>query len=571
MRRHIWAAVAAPLLLVGALAYPHSHPEIQLEPETHVVQDGRGAIASESKICSDIGAELIKRGGNAADAMVGTTLCVGVIGMYHSGIGGGGFMLIRNWDGKYESVDFREAAPAAAFEDMYQGNIKGSVLGGLSVAVPGELRGLEYLHNKYGVLPWRVVCNPAVHVARYGFPVTEDLVRYMGAATSFDNSTFLTEDPDWAMDFAPNGTLLQLGDTITRKRYADTLEKIAEFGADVFYTGEIANATIAAIQKSNGTMTLEDLTSYRIAIRKPISITYRNYTLHSTGTPSGGPVGLSILKIMEGYNTTLDALNIHRLDEAMRFSYGAHAELGDPDFFDNMEEFEAQMIDAATAEKIRRKIDDQRTQDVRAYDPKGWMVPETHGTSHVVTADASGMSVTLTTTVNLLFGSRLMVPETGIILNDEMNDFSIPNTHNEFGYVPSPTNYIRPLKRPLSSITPIIAEHISNSSLYLSIGAAGGSRIITATVQALWHALDHDMDVATSLRQPRLHDQLLPDRTTFEWSFDNETVRELQRKGHGVEWVGENQSAVQGVKMHWNGTFEAAGEPRQRNSAGVAV
>ncbi|RFU24183.1 hypothetical protein B7463_g12156, partial [Scytalidium lignicola] len=509
--------------------------------------------------------------GNAADAMVGTTLCVGVIGMYHSGIGGGGFMLIRNSDGEYESVDFREAAPAAAFEDMYRNNIIGSVKGGLSVAVPGELRGLEYLHNKYGALPWRVVCNPAVHVARYGFRVTEDLVRYMDAVMSWANETFLVDDPNWAMDFAPNGTLLKLDDTITRKRYADTLEKIAEFGADMFYEGEIANATIAAIQKSNGTMTLEDLKSYHIALRKPISINYRNYTLYSTGAPSGGPVGLSILKIMEGYNTSLNELNIHRLDEAMRFSYGAHAELGDPDFFDNMEEFAAQMIDAATAEKIRKKIDDQKTQEVGAYDPKGWMVPEGHGTSHIVTADETGMSITLTTTINLLFGSQLVVPETGVILNDEMNDFSIPNVHNEFGYVPSPTNYIRPLKRPLSSITPIIAEHSSNHSLYISIGAAGGSRIITATAQTLWHALDHDMDMAAVLKEPRLHDQLLPDRTTFEWSFDNATVRQMQSKGHAVEWVGENQSAVQGLKMHGNGTFEAAGDPRQKNSAGVCV
>ncbi|KAH8802962.1 gamma-glutamyltranspeptidase [Xylogone sp. PMI_703] len=169
------------------------------------------------------------------------------------------------------------------------------------------------------------------------------------------------------MDFAPNRTLLKLGNTITRKR----LEKVTEFGADVFYTRDITKATIATIQKSNRTMTLEDLSSYCITIRKPISITYQNYTLHSTGTLSNGPVNLSILKIIKDYNTTFDDLNIHRLDEAIRFSYGTHAELGDPNFLDNMEEFKAHMIDAATAEKIRKKINDQRTQDVRAYDPKG--------------------------------------------------------------------------------------------------------------------------------------------------------------------------------------------------------
>lgn len=338
-------------------------------------------------------------------------------------------------------------------------------------------------------------------------------------------------------------------------------------------------------------MTLDDLKSYRLAIRNAISINYRNYTLYSIGAPSGGPVGLSILKIMEGYDTTLDDLSIHRLNEAMRFSYGAHAELGDPDFFEDMEEFASHMIDAATAEKIRKKINDRRTQDVDAYDPKGLMIPEHHGTSHIVTADASGMSITLTTTVNIIFGAQIMVPETGrwcllfsfsllqpsclrflgVILNDEMNDFSIPGVHNEFGFVPSPINFIRPYKRPLSSITPIIAEHSSNNSLYITIGAAGGSRIITSTAQSLWHALDHDMDMAASLKAPRLHDQLLPDQTTFEWNFDNSTVEEMERRGHKIVRVAANQSAVQGLKLHPNGTFEAAGDPRQRNSAGVVI
>lgn len=153
---------------------------------------------------------------------MGTNLCVGVIGMYHSGIGGGGFALVRDAHGDYETIDYREAAPAAAYEDMYQGNLEGAVFGGLSVAVPSELKGLEYLHNKYGSLPWRVLVNPAVHLARNGFNVTEDLVRYMDAAiNNGPNGNFLVEDPIWAEDFAPNGTLLQLGDVITRKRYAE--------------------------------------------------------------------------------------------------------------------------------------------------------------------------------------------------------------------------------------------------------------------------------------------------------------------------------------------------------------
>ena len=187
-----------------------------------------------------------------------------------------------------------------------------------SSGVPGELRGMEYVHKRYGKLPWKAVVKPAVEVARYGFSVTEDLVRYMKTVTP--NNKFLTDDPTWAIDFAPNGRLVKLGETITRKRYADTLEVIGAEGADAFYTGAIANATIAALRKANGTMTLEDLKNYTVAIRKPAAISYRGYKLHSTNAPSSGVVALAALKIVDGYTGFGDPgqvnLTTHRLDEA---------------------------------------------------------------------------------------------------------------------------------------------------------------------------------------------------------------------------------------------------------------
>jgi gamma-glutamyltranspeptidase/glutathione hydrolase len=334
-----------------------------------------------------------------------------------------------------------------------------------------------------------------------------------------------------------------------------------------------ANHTIAALQADNGTMTLDDLKNYDIVIRDPVSIDYRGYKLTSTGVPSGGSVALSILKIIEGYDMNdpkLVNLRTHRLDEAMRFSYGARAELGDPDFFDYMSDFEAAMISPERASEIRSKILDDRTQNVSAYDPRGYTVPESHGTSCVVAADSSGMAITLTSTVNLLFGSQLMVPETGVIMNNEMNDFSIPRESNESGYVPSPSNYIAPNKRPLSAITPIIAEY-PNGTLAVTIGAAGGSVIITGTMQALWHVLDHNMTMPEALEAPRMHDQLLPDTTFFEWTFDNSTVDSMIEKGHNVTWVRLGITAVQAVRMLGNGTFEAASEPRQKNSGGLAI
>ncbi|KAL7774808.1 hypothetical protein CFE70_005723 [Pyrenophora teres f. teres 0-1] len=549
--------VAGLLTLQGALGSPVTVGEGKL-----------GAVASSSNICSHIGTDLLKIGGNAADAMVGTVVCVGVIGMYHSGLGGGGFMLVRAPNGAYEFIDFRETAPAAAFEDMYKDNVNASMTGGLASAVPSEVRGLQYLHEKYGVLPWAKVLAPAVKVAREGWKVNEDLVRYMESATATAGYNFLVDNKEFAVDFAPKGQLLKLGETITRKRYANTIETLANEGPDAFYKGPIADATIRALQASNGIMTLQDLTNYKVAIRKPSTINYRDYKLTACGAPSGGDVALSTLKFMEGYSKVGDPSNInlttHRLDESMKFAYALRAELGDPNFVQGMDKYQEGIVSEATAKEIRSKI----------YDNKTFESLETPGTSHVVTADASGMAITLTTTVNLLFGSKVVVPETGVIMNNEMNDFSIPGASNAFGFIPSAANFIRPGKRPLSSISPVIVEHLNSNlanAFYVAIGAAGGSRIITATVQNLIHILDGNMTTAEALAAPRMHDQLMPAQVSFEYGFDNRTTAFLKSLGANVTWNGSTGSSAQGLRRLANGTFEAAGEPRQKNSGGVAV
>lgn len=338
-------------------------------------------------------------------------------------------MLVRSSNGSYEFIDFRETAPAAAFEDMYKNNEEASITGGLASGIPGEIRGLQYLHENYGKLPWAAVLKPAVKVAREGWTVNQDLVNYMKSATNGvaeDNSTnFLTQNVEFAIDFAPKGRLVRLNETITRKRYADTIETIANEGPDAFYEGPIAEATIRALQAKNGTMTLEDLKNYTVAIRKPSTITYRDYKLTSCSAPSGGEVALAVLKIMEGYSGVGVPENVnlttHRLDEAMRFAYGERSNLGDPLFLDGINKYQEQMISEMTAKEVRAKISDTRTFDVSYYDPKGLESLETPGTSHIVTADHTGLSITLTTTVNLLFGSQLVVPETGVIMNNEMN------------------------------------------------------------------------------------------------------------------------------------------------------
>jgi gamma-glutamyltranspeptidase/glutathione hydrolase len=346
--------------------------------------------------------------------------------MYHSGVGGGGFMLVRSSNGSFEFIDFREMAPAAAFETMYSpplSNSNYSLYGGLASGVPGELRGLEHLHKNYGSIPWKYLVKPAIKLARYGFTVTPDLVRYMASATA-GTYDFLTYDETWALDFAPNGTRLGLGDIMTRKRYANTLEAIAEYGPDAFYKGAIANATIHALQASNGTMTLADLANYTVQIREPSNITYRGYKIHSGSAPSSGAVVLSTMKIVEGYDMSTPSFineSTHYLDEGMRFAYGQRTLLGDPSFLPNLTTYQENMVSEATAEEVRSKIQEFHTLNASAYNPSNYQILNDDGTSAVVAADRSGLTIAVTSTINTLFGSQVMVPETGVIMNNEMN------------------------------------------------------------------------------------------------------------------------------------------------------
>lgn len=482
-------------------------------------------------------------------------------------------MLVRSSNGSYDFIDFRETAPAASFENMYTNNTNSSLYTGLASGVPGELRGTQYLHEDYGSLPWKSLVMPAVEVARHGFPVTQDLVNYMASGTAgIDN--FLVNSPTWAIDFAPNGTLKGLGDVLTRRRYADTLETIANHGPDAFYNGPIAGATIKTINSTGGIMTLEDLRNYTAAIRKPAQINYRDYKISSCSAPSSGTVAMSVMNIISGYDDIGEAatlnLSTHRFDEALRFAYGQRTELGDPYFVEGLDEYQASMISNATGAAVRARISDYHTQNTSAYDPDGFESLETPGTSAIVTSDQSGMAVSLTTTINTLFGSRIMVPETGVILNNEMNDFSIPGSSNAFGYIPTPANYVRPGKRPLSSISPSIVES-ADGKLYFVVASAGGSRIITAVVQNLWHVLDQNATASEALAAPRLHDQLVPNQVSFEYAYNNETVAFMKSLGHNVTWTAPGGSTAQSLMRLSNGTFVAAGEPRQKNSGGFAV
>lgn len=255
--------------------------------------------------------------------------------MYHSGIGGGGLALVKSPNGTYESIDFRETAPAAADVDMFKDNYEASLHGGLASGVPGQLRGLESIHTRYGRLAWPQVVRPAVDLARKGFEVSEDLVHAMGIPKAHDrrrapksggDNSFLTDEPAWAIDFAPHHTRLVLGDNMTRERYANTLEEIANTGVDSFYTGKLAKQIVATLRATNGTMTVSDIADYKAIVREPVEIDFHGYRILGCGVPASGAVTLSILKTIEGYEDfglpEMKNLSAHRLVEAMRFGYG---------------------------------------------------------------------------------------------------------------------------------------------------------------------------------------------------------------------------------------------------------
>jgi gamma-glutamyltranspeptidase/glutathione hydrolase len=437
--------------------------------------------------------------------------------------------------------------------------------------VPGELRGLQHISDTYGRLPWRHLLRPAITLAKRGFPVGHDLVRYM----DFGNTSFLVNDLAWSQDFAPNGTRVGIGDYMTRRRYAHVLEKIAKHGAETFYTGDIAETTTAAIKQAGGIITKDDLASYTVKIRTPLSISYRDFRIIGCEAPSSGAVTLSAMKVIEGYNDIgnpeLVNLNTHRIIEAAKFGYGMRPELGDPSFLNGSRQYQERMISAQIANQHRAKLSDYHTLNTSEYNIDGLQNPYDDGTSHMVAADNEGMVISLTTTINNPWGSYIIVNDTGIILNNQMNDFSVPGTANGFGYVPAPANFIRPGKTPLSSMSPVIIEHLTNSTFYLATGSAGGSRIITAVLQILWNVLDRSLDVKEALSTPRFHDQLVPNQTLYEYAYDNDTVGYLSALGHNATWVAPGATEAEAIRRTYNGAFEAAADPNLIEGAGIIL
>ncbi|WP_309740407.1 gamma-glutamyltransferase [Chamaesiphon sp. OTE_20_metabat_361] len=559
-----------------------------------------GMVTSAHPLATQAGVAILQQGGNAIDAAVATTLAISVVEPFSAGIGGGGFM-VTQMGGKIESLDFRESAPLKASRDMYldaQGKPRpnASLEGHLAAGVPGTIAGLATAHRKYGKLPWRTVVAPSIRLAREGFNVSE-----IYAEQARSKQKLLATNPAARAIFMRNGKPLQPGERLVQRDLARTLISIAR-NPQNFYTGTIASAIDRDMRQNKGLITRADLRAYQPKWRAPVCGKFRQYNVCSMAPPSSG--GVHLLQILNTIGSTdLAAMGWHSPDalhlpiESMRIAYADRSvHLGDPDF--NRIPVAA-LINPAYAAKRRQEIEMNRarpsstvkpatSQELQQFDRVGVSLvgtqiatgthkgypddrlvqtpSESLDTSHLNIVDKQRNVVSLTFTVNYRFGAGVVVPGTGILLNDEMDDFAIaPGVPNVFGLVGGKKNEIAPGKTPLSSMTPTIVTE--NGKFRMAVGAPGGSTIITTVLQILLNVLEYKMDVGAAVAAGRVHQQWAPDKVNVDpWGFDPATLAELRRRGHSIEQRGYwgNANAIQQLP---DGRLEGAADPRGEGTA----
>jgi len=496
------------------------------------------AAASVHPLATEAAVQAYKKGGNAVDAAVATGLTLGVVDGHNSGIGGGCFFVIRAADGTVTCIDGREMAPAKASRDMYfiDGKLdnEASKTGSLASGVPGALRAYELALKKHGKLKLADLLLPAAEIAEKGFTLDEVYARKL-AATAEKLKKFPASA---AIFFKADGSPLKKGDLLVQKDLAKTYRAIAEHGTAWFYGGEYAQQVESWMKANGGIMTADDLTNYKAVEREPVRAKYRGYDIVAMPPPSSGGVHVAqILQIMEHFpiRELGDAQRVHVVTEAMKLAFADRAHwLGDPDFA----KVPRGLVDPAYAKDLAAKIDLKKVTAV----PNHNMPPRWEGdifgkhTTHLCTADAEGNWVALNQTINTAFGSKVIVPGTGVLLNDEMDDFAVqPGVPNAFKLIGAEANAVAPGKRPLSSMSPTIV--FKDGQPILCTGAAGGPTIITQALLLISNILDRDMEPNAALKQPRFHQQWAPDELKIEKAFGDATMAELEKLGHKLDKV----------------------------------
>jgi gamma-glutamyltranspeptidase/glutathione hydrolase len=558
---------------------------------TRPVHAQHAMVVSVQEPASQAGVEILQAGGNAVDAAVATGFALAVVHSPAGNIGGGGFMLIRMADGKAHFLDYREKAPASATRDMYldpQGNVieGASEYGYKAIGVPGSVAGMVTAEKKFGKLTLKQVMAPAIKLARDGFALTWDEAHDL-------HDSYLAKFPESRRVFQRNGDYYKSGEIFRQPDLARTLERISE-NPDDFYHGALARELAAAVQKGGGLITVEDLAHYEVKEREPVHGSYRGYDVISAPPPSsGGTVLIESLNILEGYDLAKmqnrSAQSIHFTVEGFRRAFFDRAEfMGDPDFSKIPV---AQLLDKRYAAAWRESIDPEHVtaskelkrpaifSELEQYaEAHPLEVPrrESNYTTHYSVVDAEGNAVSVTTTINDWFGSRVTADGLGFLLNDEMDDFSSkPGVPNADGLIQGTANEIGPGKRPLSSMTPTIVVH--NGKTVMVLGSPGSSKIITTVANVLMGVVDYGMNLQEAVNAPRFHNQWLPDVVNVEKWFSPDTVNTLGKMGYKVQ-VGLHDG--QDVSPYWSDaeciaidekTGERLGATDGRNSHGKAV
>ena len=531
----------------------------------HPVWAKNGMVASQEALASAVGRDILQQGGNAVDAAVAVGFALAVTLPRAGNIGGGGFMLIHDAQ-KHETVaiDYREKAPKAAFRDMYldaEGNAdeERARYHGLAVGVPGTVDGLLLALKEHGTMTREQVLAPAIRLAEEGITVTP------GFSDSLQGlAERLRKWPSTAKIFYhADGSPLQPGETFKQPELAASLRRIAEQGRDGFYQGETAEKIIAAIKDAGGTMTAEDLRDYRAVKREPVRGDYRGYQIVSMPPPSSGGIHIiQILNILEGYDLRASGANtaktIHLMAEAMQLAYADRAEyLGDPDFVKIPVKG---LTSQKYADTLRDKIDPEKARpgaEIRHSDPLPY---ESDQTTHYSVVDKNGNAVANTYTLNFSYGTGLVADGTGILLNNEMDDFSAkPGVPNGYGLIGGDANAVEAGKRPLSSMSPTIVFKDDKPFLVT------GSRIITTVLQIISNVIDHEMNIAEATHAPRIHDQWTPDEIRVEHALNADTVRLLENMGHKVARKAA-MGSTQSIMVTPNGLYGAS-DPRIEDAA----
>jgi len=493
-----------------------------------------GMVVTAQHLATMVGVDVLKRGGNAVDAAVAVGYALAVVYPAAGNLGGGGFMTIQLADGRKTFLDFRETAPKGATANMYldkDGNvIKGlSTKGHLAVGVPGSVAGMEYAREKYGTMKRADLIAPALQLAEDGFALRQGDVDMLHSATDD-----LKEDPASAAIFLNNGKPFEVGERRVQHELAETLREISKRGTDGFYKGWVGAAIVASSQAGKGLLTQEDLDHYKVRELAPVECDYRGYHVISAPPPSsGGVIICEMLNILEGYPLKElgyhSAQAVHYQIEAMRHAYvDRNSYLGDPDFVKNPLEH---LLDKAYAAKIRAAIDPNKAGVSRDIKP-GVAPHEGSNTTHYSIADKDGNAVSVTYTLNDWFGAKVTAAKTGVLLNDEMDDFTAKiGVPNLYGLVQGETNAIVPGKRPLSSMSPTIVTR--DGKPVIVVGTPGGSRIITAVMLTMINAIDYGMNAQEAVDMPRFHQQWLPEPTNLErYTLSPDTQKILEGMGH---------------------------------------